>query len=592
MKITTSRTLRTAAGGLAAAAVTLALTVPAPLAAAGTRVLSITDFGAVANDGVDDLAAIEAAAAAASRRGVPLQVPRGTFEHSDLVELDGVRLVGRRGSELRATSTSRQALVLTGSGAGVEDLRLTTVPVSQRLSTDDSARVFVRPEARDYRISGTTIEGAASAGIIAFGNHGVIEHNHVARTLADGIHLTGGSTDVSVQHNVVRDTGDDQIAVVSYEKNGTWAKDIRITRNDVSGGLARGITVSGGEDVTVARNSIARTGGAGIFIASEGNWRTYAVRGLRVVRNVIDRDSQNPAVPEKGGIRLQATNLEPSITDAVFERNEIRDSGDTAILVVGSASIDATFERTRILRPAGYGIRLVSTVTGDLTFHRTTVRASGLAAFSNASSADVVSDLPNDPDAGSGGAGEQYVAGNAPKVVDGRVEASWAGSSPLQLSVEPSGTTGTARVAWDTERVTFLFEMTDSTPSSTTADERSDSVEVWVDELNSRAGARTTGDFQLRVGRDGAVSTVVADLDTRAVQQAVTSTSSGYTVEFSLPWTALEPTVGSVIGFNASANDDDDADGVRDTYLSWVDKNLPYWADTRVYGQLILTDQA
>lgn len=591
MKITTSRTLRTAAGGLAAA-VTLALAVPAPSAVAGPRSLSITDFGAVADDGVDDLAAIDAAAAAAARQGVPLRVPRGTFEHSDVVELDGVRLIGTRGAELRATSTSRQALVLTGQGAGVQDLRLTTVPVSTRLSTDDSARVHVRPEAQDYRISGTTIEGAASAGIIAFGNHGVIEGNHVARTLADGIHLTGGSTDVTVRGNVVRDTGDDLIAVVSYEKFGTWAKDILIERNDVSGGLARGITVSGGEDVTVARNRISRTGGAGIFIASEGNWRTYAVQGLRVVRNSVDRDSQNPAVPEKGGIRLQATNFEPSITDAVFERNEIRRSGDAAVLVVGSASIEATFERTRILEPAGYGIRLVSTVTGALTFHRTTVRAAGLAPFSNASSAEVVSDLPNDPDAVSGGSGEEYVAGNAPKVVDGQAEASWAGSSPLQLSVEPNGTTGTARVAWDAERVTFLFEMTDSTPSSTTADERSDSVEVWVDELNSRAGARTTGDFQLRVGRDGAVSTVVEGLDTSAVQQAVVTTSSGYTVEFSLPWTALEPTDGTVIGFNASANDDSNADGIRDTYLSWVDKNLPYWADTRVYGQLTLVDQA
>ena len=588
MTITTSRTLRTAAG-LAVAALVLAA--PAPAAVAGVRSLSITDFGAVADDGHDDLAAIQAAAAAAARRGLPLRVPRGTFEHSDLVELDGVRLVGTRGSVLEATSTSRQALVLSGDGAAVQDLRLTTVPVTQRLSTDESARIFVRPGAEDYRISGTTIEGAASAGIIAFGNHGVVEGNRVVGTLADGIHLTGGSTDVVVRRNVVRDTGDDQIAVVSYEKNGTWARDIRIVDNRVSGGKARGITVSGGEDVSIERNRIARTGGAGIYIASEGNWRTYAVRGLLVARNRIDQDSQNPAVPEKGGIRLQATNLEPSITGAVFERNEIRGSGDSAVLVVGSAAIDATFDRTRILHPAGYGIRLVATVTGSLTFDRTTVRASGLAAFSDASQAEVVADLPNDPDASSGGSGEQYVAGNAPKVVDGQVEASWAGSSPLQLSVEPNGTTGTARVAWDPERVTFLFQMTDDTPSSTTSDERSDSVEVWLDELDARAGARTTGDVQLRVGRDGAVSTVVDGLDLSGVRQAVVSTATGYTVEFSVPWTALEPVVGSVIGFNASANDDTNADGVRDTYLSWVDKNLPYWADTRVYGQLTLVDQ-
>lgn len=580
------RTLRTAVGVLALTG--LALTAAVPAAEARPRWLSITDYGAVADDGRDDLAAIRAALTAAAARDLPVRVPRGTFQHSDLVELDGTALRGQRGAVLEATSTTQQAVTLDGVGASLTDLTLTTVPVTQRLSTDESARVFVRPGARGFRVSGTTVEGAASAGVIAFGDHGTIEDNHVSGTLADGIHVTGGSTDVLIRRNQVRDTGDDQIAVVSYEKFGTWARDIRIVDNTVSGGHARGITVSGGEDVLVARNRIARTGGAGIFVASEGSYQTYPVVDLRVVGNRVDQDSQNPAIPEKGGIRLQATHDDPSITGAVFDRNQVRRSGDSGVLVVGSASVDARFRRTTVVDPSGYGIRVVSTVRGSLDFQRSTVRRAALAPFSNASSAAVTSDLANDPDAGSGGDGQSYLAGSSTPVVDGSVDAAWASSSPLQLSVEPNGTTGTARVAWGPERVSVLFEMTDSTPSSTTGDERSDSVEIWLDELHARNGSRTTGDVHLRVGRDGALSSVVPGTDLGAVERAVTETPGGYVVEVSMPWTALEPAAGAVVGFNASANDDADADGVRDTYLSWVDKNLPYWADTRVYGDLTL----
>ena len=103
----------------------------------------------------------------------------------------------------------------------------------------------------------------------------------------------------------------------------------------------------------------------------------------------------------------------------MFERNTVVDSGDSGVLIVGSASIGATFERNTIERPSGYGIRLVQTVQGEFVFERNTVRSSALAPFSNASAAGVVSDQDNDPDAADGGDGEDYVAAAAAPVVDG-----------------------------------------------------------------------------------------------------------------------------------------------------------------------------
>ena len=412
--------------------------------------------------------------------------------------------------------------------------------------------------------------------------------NRVSNTLADGIHITGTSKAVLVSGNRVSDVGDDEISVVSYEKNDGWVKDVLIIDNTVSGGKARGITVSGGENVAVESNRISDTAGAGIYLASEGSYRTYAVRNVHVAFNTVIRDSQNPAVPERGGIRLQATNAEPSIDEAVIERNTFRDSGDSGVLIVGASSVNARFSRNVIDHPAGYGIRIVSSVIGTLNFSKNIVSDPGSAPFSNASSAHVTSDLPNDPNAGSGTDGKTATAVQGTPVIDGTVDPLWSGATVMQMNTDPDGTTGTAQVAWDAQNLYFLFRMHDDTPATAGQKENNDSVEVWTDELDQRNGTRTTGDYQLRVDRAGTLSSVIDGFDFSGVRRAVVDGPDGYTVKIAVPYRSLTPAVGDAIGFNASANDDANDDGVRDTYISWVDKDLPYYADTRDYGTVTL----
>lgn len=557
---------------------------------AASNAVSIADYGAVPNDDGDDLAAIRQAVAAAKAAGKKVWVPAGTFAYGDVVTLDGVVLVGEgERSVLRSTNPQRQAIQLAGSGSGLSDVKLTSVPVPARLSSSVSARVHVTPEASDFTVKDTVIEGGSSAGIIVYGTNGSISGNTVRDTLADGIHITGGSGNIRVERNIVRDTGDDMIAVVSYEKNGTWVKNVKISRNDVSGGHARGITVSGGTDISLERNRIADTGGAGVFIASEGSYRTYEVRNLKVSRNEILRDSRNASIPEKGGIRLQATYKEPSIVNAIIERNTITDSADSGILILGSASIEASFARNDIRDPANHGIHLLRTVVGTLEFAGNTVRGEGGFPLYNQSAADVVSDLPNSAPPG-GGEEEGAVAARGTPRIDGAADDVWSNATPLRLNTDANGTTGTVRIVWDDAALYYLFEMTDATPNALAADEHNDSVEVWVDERNAKNGTRTVGDYQLRVGLDNARSSAVRGFDLSAVSSAVAERAGGYTVEFAVPYTALTPQAGDKIGFNASANDDSNGDGRRDTYLSWIDKNLPYWADTRVYGEVTLAN--
>ncbi|MBW7461498.1 hypothetical protein K0U00_46325, partial [Paenibacillus sepulcri] len=183
---------------------------------------------------------------------------------------------------------------------------------------------------------------------------------------------------------------------------------------------------------------------------------------------------------------MQATNKEPSIQNAVFEKNTIKNSGDSGILILGSDTIDATFLKNDIDNPALYGIRILSTVSGKLNFLKNTVKSAGNAPFSNASTiARVISDMPNDPNAGDGGSGEDYVAVQGSPAIDGVVDSLWQNSSLLQLNTDENGTTGTSRIAWDDSALYYLFQIQDATPNAVSTNENNDSVEVWVDETNA-----------------------------------------------------------------------------------------------------------
>jgi len=94
---------------------------------------------------------------------------------------------------------------------------------------------------------------------------------------------------VLVQGNVVRGTGDDMIAVVSYQGDGVLSRNVLITGNSLEGNAwGRGITVVGGADVTIANNIVRNVQvSAGILVAQEDSFRTYGASGVLVENNEI-----------------------------------------------------------------------------------------------------------------------------------------------------------------------------------------------------------------------------------------------------------------------------------------------------------------
>jgi len=191
------------------------------------------------------------------------------------------------GATLMATSPYDQTIEMQGDGTTLVGFRLRGTG-TRRLATRESTKVEVT--GHDVQVLDNVIEGGASAGIFVFGGSVVaIVGNEVLSTLADGIHVTHGARDVLVQGNVVRDTGDDMIAVVSYRGDGMLSRNVLITRNSLEGNTwGRGITVVGGADVTISNNVVHDVQvSSGILVAQEDSFQTYGASGVRIENNVI-----------------------------------------------------------------------------------------------------------------------------------------------------------------------------------------------------------------------------------------------------------------------------------------------------------------
>ncbi|KAG8154312.1 right-handed parallel beta-helix repeat-containing protein [Burkholderia catarinensis] len=196
-------------------------------------------------------------------------------------------VVSGYGATLIATVPDDQAIELRGDGTTLVGFRLTGTGTT-RLTTPESSKVVVT--GRDVQVLDNVIDRGAGGGIFVFGGADVaIVGNEVLSTLADGIHMTHGSHNVLVQGNVVRGTGDDMIAVVSYQAEGVLTRNVLITGNSLEGNpWGRGVTVVGGANVTISNNSVRNVQvSSGILVAQEDSNRTAGSSDIRVENNVI-----------------------------------------------------------------------------------------------------------------------------------------------------------------------------------------------------------------------------------------------------------------------------------------------------------------
>lgn len=315
----------------------------APVAERPVR--SVREFGATGDGTSDDTAALQAAFNGVAP-GTVLDFPAGTYAFSKVLTLSRNDVVLRGiQATLLARDPEQQALVVRGDRAGIVGLRLQGA-ARTRLTTLESAQLVIA--GRWVQAVGNSVSGGASAGIFVDGARDFrIAGNHVFATKADGIHVTNGARDGVVEANLVHETGDDLIAVVSYRPTKAMpagsqlARNILIENNNVWGNSwGRGITVVGGEDVTIIGNTIRQVpAAAGIYLSQERSYRTYGARYITVANNVIGdiqtkRAPSGARHPEHGAIDINTSNEAP-LEFIDVENNVVDGAGFAGIRLLG-----------------------------------------------------------------------------------------------------------------------------------------------------------------------------------------------------------------------------------------------------------------
>jgi endo-1,4-beta-xylanase len=150
------------------------------------------------------------------------------------------------------------------------------------------------------------------------------------------------------------------------------------------------------------------------------------------------------------------------------------------------------------------------------------------------------------------------------------------------------GASGTARVLWDEQALYVMIavngaELNKANP----APHEQDSIEIFIDEGNHKAGYMQNDDGQYRVNFDNETSFNPPSIAEGFESQAVVVFGGTYVVTAKIPWKTIKPEEGAVIGFDLQVNGAS-ARGMRQSVAVWNDTTGNAWQDTSLYGLLRL----
>ncbi|MBP6124383.1 MAG: right-handed parallel beta-helix repeat-containing protein [Phycisphaerae bacterium] len=257
--------------------------VPAPLSRPADF-LCLTDFGAAADDSIDDTEAMKSAVLAAQTQGKGLWIPPGRFLITARVNLENITL---RGAGCWYSVLEGLGCRLYGRGGTIilSDFKIdglsTYRTVGERTGIEGQfgpgsriEKVWVEHTEAGIWISGPT-EGLLITGC------------RIRNTFADGLNLAYGVSSTTAEHCSIRNTGDDGMAMWSYTEWGPGPNQNNLFRcNTIQMPLlANGIGLYGGSSNSIVGCWIRDTvvNGAGIQIANR--FSSYPFAGTTTIQN-------------------------------------------------------------------------------------------------------------------------------------------------------------------------------------------------------------------------------------------------------------------------------------------------------------------
>ena len=176
-------------------------------------------------------------------------------------------------------------------------------------------------------------------------------------------------------------------------------------------------------------------------------------------------------------------------------------------------------------------------------------------------------------------------------LIDGD-EAEWGTISGNSLEVKSSKNmeaSAVAKVAWDEENLYVMMDVTDPSLDNTSVNEyEQDSMEVFIDEKNEKAGSFDENDKQYRVSYTNHQSFNGSMCKPEYIESAtkMKEDGTGYIIEAAIKWTAIKPIEGGLIGLDLQINDG--KDGSRLGTANWYDESGNGYQNPGVYGTAYL----
>ena len=249
--------------------------------------ISVTSYGAIGNGSTDNQAALQNAFTAARQQGKSVWIPAGVYNHSGVLNADGISVQGAGfGAVLQATNPDQGAIELTGNAPALSNLKLQVV-APRRSNQPQAAAVWVL-KATGATVKNLITQGASSNGIRLDGaTHATVSANLVLGTNADGIAATNGASYNTIANNVVYQSADDAYSDDSY------IGEPQDQGNRFTGNVGyhipygRGFAAAGSANGVFSGNTINGTTWVGLFVQTDVASHTQVTANWTLQNNLV-----------------------------------------------------------------------------------------------------------------------------------------------------------------------------------------------------------------------------------------------------------------------------------------------------------------
>lgn len=344
--------------------------------------ISITDFGAVPNDGKEDGDAIRQAILKAHAENTGVWIPEGTFESETApFEVSDVIIQGA-GMWYTTIHGKFARFNCTGNNCRFADFSI----LGETVLRDDqsSENGFNGGAGTGSRLENIWVEHTKVGYWVGPGStDGLVIINSRFRDLyADGVNFCNGTSNSIIENTHFRNTGDDAMASWSPQGSGVNTNNVFRFNTVQVPWRANCIAIYGGVDNKIEDNLCSDVVTyPGILIAQQFNSNPFGGTTL-VERNSLIRAGGPMFHNQHGALKIWAD--QGDISGIVVKDLLIDDATFTGIEIEGSHAItDSSFTGIEIHNPGTNGIFLHSDISGEVTFSNVIVTNPGKVALLN-----------------------------------------------------------------------------------------------------------------------------------------------------------------------------------------------------------------